>query len=157
MNTCVLESVGVVCLHHIHVNVRHGTRRTQTPHLSKHGVPLQRTLCLKARLTRRPNFLNHLCNYYGNSYSGDKQENSGKSTVFSVAATAKPLMTDLKAAIVCIFFCFDPINIIRSLQLIILCILAEAVTSLDGGNGDWGRKMPKKRETLEDKKGDLDL
>ena len=32
-----------------------------------------------------------------------------------------------------------------------------AVTSLDGGNGDWGRKMPKKREILEDKKGDLDL
>ena len=32
-----------------------------------------------------------------------------------------------------------------------------AVTSLDGGNGDWGRKMPKKRENSKDKKGDLDL
>ena len=32
-----------------------------------------------------------------------------------------------------------------------------AVTSLDGDNGDWGRKMPKKRKILEDKKEDLDL
>ena len=43
------------------------------------------------------------CNYYGNSHSGDKREN-GKSTVFSAAATAKPLMTDLRAVICCILF-----------------------------------------------------
>ena len=36
-------------------------------------------------------------------------------------------------------------------------IAVEAVTSLDGDNGDWGRKMPKKRKILEDKKEDLDL
>ena len=32
-----------------------------------------------------------------------------------------------------------------------------AITSLDGDNGDWGRKMPNKRKILEDKKEDLDL
>ena len=32
-----------------------------------------------------------------------------------------------------------------------------AVTSLDGDNGDWGRKMPKIRKILEEKKEDLDL
>ena len=37
---------------------RHTEDTNTTP--SKHGIPLQRTLCLKPRLTRRPNFLNHL-------------------------------------------------------------------------------------------------
>ena len=36
-------------------------------------------------------------------------------------------------------------------------ILKLAVTSPDGGNGDGGRKMPKKRKILEDKKKDFDL